>query len=355
MKKSSLIVLAAFLFVSYSMVNAQIRVDTDGDVTIGATTVATKDLDVVGNTYFNGNVGVGSPPSSTYLLQAGPLGTCTSLALRVNGFTWFFSYYYGIKIDAGPSYDLEMYPDANNYCNIGRTDKAFRSVYAYNYPTPSDKRQKENIKEIDNALGLISQLNGVKYDLKKEFAYIDSIPMSSKEIEKLEKQRKDIYGFIAQDVGKILPSVMSYDDSTDTYALDYTKITPVLVSAIKEQQIIIEEMQAEIAELQGSNLKSLALSGDMDLEVSNKSLLHQNEPNPFGETTSIRYNLPEGTTNADIIIYDMTGKQLRRIPLSEDGEASIQVHGGEMYPGMYMYSMIVENQLVDTKQMIITE
>ena len=59
MRKSSLIVLAAFLFVSYSMVNAQIRVDTDGDVTIGATTVATKDLDVVGNTYFNGNVYTG--------------------------------------------------------------------------------------------------------------------------------------------------------------------------------------------------------------------------------------------------------------------------------------------------------
>jgi len=85
-------------------------------------------------------------------------------------------------------------------------------------------------------------------------------------------------------------------------------------------------------------------------------MLKQNiTPNPYSENTTINFNLPEGSTNADIIIYDMAGKQLQRIPLTETGESSVKIYSGEFEPGMYMYSMIVENQLVDTKNMVITD
>lgn len=274
---------------------------------------------------------------------------------RVLGRSYFSGTYTTIEIGPAISqYEQAIFPDVDYCSTIGKANKAYNDMWSYTYSSPSDKRLKENISELTNALDMINQLSGVKYDLKKEVVFKDSIPYSEEQIAKLEKKRTDILGFIAQDVEKVLPSAVSYDDKSDRYSMEYDRIIPVLVEAIKEQQVIIETMQAEMLEIQSSNLKSLASSTEEESLVSDQCQLHHNEPNPFGETTSIRYSLPEGTTNADIIIYDMTGKQLRRIPLTQDGESSVEVSGGEMDPGMYMYSMIVENQLVDTKQMVIT-
>lgn len=271
------------------------------------------------------------------------------------GFTEFDTDYIGIDIKTGPSqYELSIYPDGNNYGTVGTFSQAFNSVFAYNYPIPSDIRQKENIKEIDNALSIIMQLTGVTYDLKKEYAYIDSIPYTAEQLNKLEKRRKNIYGFIAQDVEKILPTTVHYDDTTDTYAIDYVKVIPVLASAIKEQNSIIENLQAEISSLKNSNLKFLATNGE-DKNIDDQHILYQNAPNPFSENTIISYFLSDGFDDAQIIIYDMTGLQLNSISLNDVGESSVEISAGELRAGMYIYSLIVDGKFFDSKQMVITD
>lgn len=52
----------------------------------------------------------------------------------------------------------------------------------------------------------------------------------------LRKKRKNHIGFIAQEVFQILPEVVHYDDSADIYTMDYSKMIPLLVEAVKEQQ-----------------------------------------------------------------------------------------------------------------------
>ena len=37
------------------------------------------------------------------------------------------------------------------------------------------------------------------------------------------------------------------------------------------------------------------------------------------------------------------------------GEGSITISANELYAGTYLYSLIVDGRLIDTKQMIITE
>lgn len=258
----------------------------------------------------SGNVRVGSGnPSGTYdlIVGSGPY----SYALETYGYLKLSTYYYGIYIDQGPSYDLEMYPMSPNYCNLGRSDLYFRTVYANNFTDPSDRRIKENIKNIDSALDKILNLEGVQYDLKKEFAYQDSLPMSSAMIEKFEKERKDNYGFIAQDVEKVLPSVVLYDDSTDMYSMNYMRITPVIVNAIKEQQEIIDNLMQEISELKSGgseNFKSEDVTNDDNIdELGNTPLLFQNKPNPFNEKTVIEYYIPQSYQKASLYIYDMQG------------------------------------------------
>ena len=93
----------------------------------------------------------------------------------------------------------------------------------------SDKRLKENIKPIDNALEKITKLEGVSYNR------IDIDDKSNK------------VGFIAQDVKKVLPEVVS--DNEKYLGVNYSNITAVLVEAIKEQQKQIVSLQNEINKL----------------------------------------------------------------------------------------------------------
>jgi len=59
-------------------------------------------------------------------------------------------------------------------------------------------------------------------------------------------------GFIAQEVDKIIPSVV-HKDAEDMYSMDYGRITPILVKAIQEQQEQIESLQQEIEVLKNGN------------------------------------------------------------------------------------------------------
>ena len=338
MKKFNFLFLSSLLlFCFFNSSSAQIEVDASGNVGIGGSPNSACELEVHGNIvsdYINS--------TTSYL------GTLT--------FGSFQSSSSGIETDAyGDS--INLVPSSNNSGYLGYDTQAFKEIHGYHIHTLSDSRQKENISTLEGSLNLIIGLRGVKYDLKPEIAIsaerralIKDEAFINQEIEREKNQ----IGFIAQEVFEVLPNVVKHNDGADIYSIEYSRIIPVLVEAMKEQQIIIESMQSEIDGLKSSNLKSLSSISE-GLDIIEKCVLHQNSPNPFGQNTTIRYSLPERTSNADIIIYDMTGKQLRRIPLTQNGDSSIEVHGGEMDPGMYMYSMIVENQLIATMQMVITE
>jgi len=121
-------------------------------------------------------------------------------------------------------------------------------------------------------LGIVKNLRGIKYDLKPEVVFslerrasINNESYVNKEIER----KKNQIGFIAQEVDKVLPEVVNYNDSTDTWAISYTRVIPVLVEAIKEQQVLIENLEDEIHEMKISNLKGL-LSGTEEFEIADK-------------------------------------------------------------------------------------
>jgi hypothetical protein len=315
---------------------------------------------VAGDTYINGSLGIGIAPSASYdIYGSGKTQfACTDLSLIINDYYIEFFDEDGEESILFKAIDDEpvLIPTGDGCGLIGTAEDMFYDGYFCNLTvddqlTTSDIRYKENIRELNGTLEKIKNVQGLKFDFKSTI----NPKWSESKKNKIEERRKDRFGFSAQDLKEVFPELVKYDKEHDKYGVRYSEMIPILVEAIKEQQSIIEEMQSEISDMQGGKLKSLALSGEIESLVNDQCLLHQNTPNPFGENTRIRYNLPEGTTNADIIIYDMTGKQLRRIPLNEDGQSSIQVHGGELDAGMYMYSMIVENQLIDTKQMVITE
>jgi len=91
----------------------------------------------------------------------------------------------------------------------------------------SDIRLKENFEPLNNALELVSQLNGLYYTWKKDAG--------------TDKPRK--LGFIAQEVEKVIPELVK-TDSEGMKSVDYVSVVPVLVEALKHQQKQIDELKA---------------------------------------------------------------------------------------------------------------
>ena len=83
--------------------------------------------------------------------------------------------------------------------------------------------------------------------------------------------------------------------------------------------------------------------------------LYQNAPNPWNSETVIRYSLPQDVSRADIYIYDMQGKQLMSIPAQGRGESQVVLTARDLKAGMYLYALVADGALIDSKQMILTQ
>lgn len=89
-------------------------------------------------------------------------------------------------------------------------------------------------------------------------------------------------------------------------------------------------------------------------EKDGKNVLYQNTPNPFKEKTVIRFRLGNDVKEASICIFDMSGKLLKKMLVSQDME-SVSVNGYELGEGMFLYSLVANGKEVDTKRMILSK
>jgi len=83
-------------------------------------------------------------------------------------------------------------------------------------------------------------------------------------------------------------------------------------------------------------------------------VLSQNAPNPFTKQTEIKYFVATGVKEAYICIYDLQGKTLQKISAAP-GQNSIMIQSSTLPAGMYLYSLVVDGQEVDTKRMILAK
>jgi hypothetical protein len=165
-------------------------------------------------------------------------------------------YHTGIKIGGYYGYNgTRIYNNsdfATQIASFGDGDNNFRSYYnviAY----ASDKRLKENVVNIDNALQKVMKLNGVTFDWKKEVIDLGFQPDSWHEC-----------GVLAQEVEAVLPEAVeiapfdydwknedgSHSKSGKKYlTVKYEKLVPLLIEAMKEQQSQIEAQQKQIDQL----------------------------------------------------------------------------------------------------------
>ncbi len=111
----------------------------------------------------------------------------------------------------GSAWDEELSLDASGNLT------ADGNVTAY-----SDERLKDNIQTLENGLDKVNQLRGITYTRKE----------------------KENIGVVAQEVEKILPQiVLTADDEMGTKSVDYSRLTAVLIEAVKELSAKVKELE----------------------------------------------------------------------------------------------------------------
>ena len=103
--------------------------------------------------------------------------------------------------------------------------------------TCSDERFKTDVSQLSGALEAVGQLRGIRFKWRAQ------------EFPSHGFSQAEQIGFLAQEVAGVLPEVVS-EGSDGTYSLDYGRLTPLLVEAIKEQQAEIQALRSKVSDLE---------------------------------------------------------------------------------------------------------
>jgi hypothetical protein len=195
------------------------------------------------------------------------------------------------------------------------------------------------------------------------------------------------YGFKAQEIKQYIPELVTHNGKF--HLVNYNGFIPFLTQGIQEHETRIEALEQNLAKEKDAEIESLK---DENKELKNRianieeqlskicnlpcfqnggesiknspintgiledaPLLEQNEPNPFNQTTVIRYYIPESVQRSNIVVKNMEGKIVGDFNITEKGHGSIQVNSGLLSAGSFYYSLIIDGSVIDTKKMILTK
>jgi hypothetical protein len=241
---------------------------SNGNVGIGNTTPNAKlqvtgTANVSGNVFIGSNLGVGTSPSykldvigssGSGIVSRGWSANNTQSAgmhfMAINNGGTGDTNVAGYTFHCSGTYATHMHLRADGYIGMGGwSATAWRwyvnmgngdMVAAGNVTAYSDPRLKEDIKKIDDPLGKVLALNGVRFRWKQTSV--------------IGHPGEHDYGVLANEVEAVMPELVKGSvfeaPEGDTYkTVSYDKLVPVLIEAIKEQQVQIDKLKEELTSL----------------------------------------------------------------------------------------------------------
>jgi hypothetical protein len=263
---------------------------------------------------------------------------------------------------------------ASNQVRLGNSSVTSIGGFA-GWSNVSDGRVKKEIKENVPGLEFILKLRPVTYFLDHDkIDVLLNTPEKTRASNAATREKQLLQtGFIAQEVEKAAQE-LGYEfsgvdkpkNSNDCYGLRYAEFTVPLIKAVQEQQHFMEEkdkqmdklkaqldsQQAELDKLK-TLIKNMTAATVQPNVLTEQPSLGQNTPNPFSETTLINYYLPESVTNAVLTIKTIDGKDVNTYILTEKGQGQISITAGTLQTGTYIYNLVIDGKVVDSKKLIL--
>ena len=340
-------------------VNAQLIIRNSGHAEIGVNPLTT-DPDTITTLKLFGNgqnasgayITFGDIPATGNNVIIGELATGNTDKMWLHG---RLGVYLTRTEGSNPMYPLAFFDPSQSTAFNFNSDVVSQGVFVQ-----SDERLKEDINPIEDVLQSLQGLAPVSYRLKShKYSAGQSFSDNPEEASMFERYYRELdngserYGFLAQNVQDVFPELV-HTDMNGNMSVDYIGLIPILVQSINELRAELAELKCEDQE--DDVLLAPAQTAQDELQAGQTSAkLYQNAPNPWSSETVIRYCLPASVAKADIYIYDMQGAQLKRIPAQGRGESQVTLTAHDLNAGMYLYALVADGALIDSKQMILTK
>jgi len=124
-------------------------------------------------------------------------------------------------------------PAADNSYGLGSISRRWSAVYATNGTVQtSDRRLKTNIRPMTDGLSQVERLAPVEYNWLEDAGGPEKI------------------GLIAQDVRRVVPEVVTGDESCEHLGMNYAELVPVLILTIHEQQQRLKALKQQLCRIE---------------------------------------------------------------------------------------------------------
>lgn len=158
-----------------------------------------------------------------YIVEFGELSVSSGALANINTITFNSSYagdenFYILRNGSNPAQYSFKIDNSDNKC------------YAIGFNSTSDRRLKTNIHELQYGLRDINELHPVEFTWDPSYNSYQGVQL----------------GLLAQEVEQIIPTVVSTDEKTDMKSLNYSGLIPVLVKAIQELTLRVNELETTL-------------------------------------------------------------------------------------------------------------
>ncbi len=155
-----------------------------------------------------------SSPSQALIIS----GSAAAGGVTISGSAVNIDSFVGIGVGEG---------NATHGLTLPENSNASGQVKANSYLTYSSIRYKKDVQPLNDPLGTLNKLDGVSY-VWKDTGKLD-------------------YGFIAEEVGKVLPDIVEFaQDSEYANSMDYIRIISFLVEGVKAQDKKITNLEKKL-------------------------------------------------------------------------------------------------------------
>lgn len=218
------------------------------DAVLSVGTISSRTLGV-GNTVISGTANITGHTLLGPVAGSSSSGNQTSLEIRNNGGTGD-SDVAAVSYHCAGSFGVHQHLRADGYFGVGGWSATAWRWYvnttngdmtaAGNVTAYSDPRLKEDITPIESALAKVLRWKGVKYRWKQGSV--------------IGQPGKYDYGVLSSDIEPDAPelvvdSVWDSGEGDKYKTVAYSKMTPFLIEALREQQTQIDELRAQVASL----------------------------------------------------------------------------------------------------------